>query len=216
MSIAQRSLTHSCCPPLLTPYPPRYATVLEAERSLLYTLGFDFNIDVLHTHLARLLKRPRFKSMGLGATTQAASDFQQYAVSFANDIYVKDGTLLLEVRPRRRWRWLCTGRCCEVGGSMTRHASAAACCQPATYFRLPTPTAHTPCCPPAPVQWPLEKLAIAVYYMIFKGLKANNIRHIPTPPATSSGTPWCAGAHGVLGPAAGDKGWPLHVHWQLG
>lgn len=72
--------------------------MLEAERALLYTLGFDFNIDILHTHLARLLKRPRFKAMGLFGASKAAQDFQQYAISLANDIYTKDGTLVLEVR----------------------------------------------------------------------------------------------------------------------
>lgn len=64
-------------------------------------------------------------------------------------------------------------------------------------------------CPPAPswslLQYPLDKIAIAIYYMIFKGLKANNIRHIPTPPPTSSGTPWCAWgcSRGWAGPGSG-------------
>lgn len=75
-----------------------YAAVLEAERALLYTVGFDFNIDVIHTHLGRLLKRPRFKAMGLDdSKRQYAKKFQQYVLNAGNDIYTKDGMLVLQV-----------------------------------------------------------------------------------------------------------------------
>lgn len=69
-----------------------YEAVLEAERALLYTVGFDFNVEIIHTWLARLLKRPRFKAMGLKDNTH----FQQHLVGIANDLYKKDGTMLLQ------------------------------------------------------------------------------------------------------------------------
>jgi hypothetical protein len=71
-----------------------YSAVLEAERALLYTVGFDFNVDIVHTHVARLLTRPRFKAMGL-ATNRPA---QNQLVAISNDIYQKDGLLVLEVK----------------------------------------------------------------------------------------------------------------------
>lgn len=91
-------------PPPLTPaqqaaarsfWTDMYDAVLEAERALLYTVGFDFNIDIIHTHLARLLNRPRFDAIKLKENLT----FQQYAINMANDIYGKDAMLVLEVRP---------------------------------------------------------------------------------------------------------------------
>lgn len=84
-----------------------YEAVLEAERALLYTIGYDFNVDIIHTHLARMLKRPRFVAIDL----EHNKLFQQYVVNLANDVYAKDGQLLLQVRPLRTCRCSCC--CCR-------------------------------------------------------------------------------------------------------
>lgn len=87
-------------PPLDLPVDPLqavYSAVLEAERALLYTVGFDFNVDIVHTHVARLLTRPRFKAMGLTSN----SLLQNHLVAISNDIYQKDGLLVLEVKSMR-------------------------------------------------------------------------------------------------------------------
>lgn len=70
-----------------------YEAVLEAERALLYTVGFDFNVEIIHTWLARLLNRPRFKSIGLKQNKM----FQQHLIGIANDVYLKDATMVLQV-----------------------------------------------------------------------------------------------------------------------
>ena len=74
-------------------YTNMWAAVLEAERALLYTVGFDFNVELIHTYLARLCNRPRMKAVKLDKNKY----FQQQLVSMANDVYKKDGTLALQV-----------------------------------------------------------------------------------------------------------------------
>ena len=89
-----------------------YGAVLEAERALLYTVGFDFNVEIVHTHMARLLKRPRFE--GLKKNTY----FQQQLINIANDIYKKDSTLVLQVGGRlggREWRVVGASKCPGLG-----------------------------------------------------------------------------------------------------
>lgn len=107
-----------------------YASVLEAERALLYTVGFDFNVDIIHTHIARLLKRPRFEKLNL----RVNKTFCQFCLGIANDVYGKDGALAL--------------------------------------------------------MYPVEKIAIAAYYFVFKAAKANKMQAIPQPEQGASGTPW--------------------------
>lgn len=69
-------------------------------------MGFDFNIEILHTYVARLLNRPRFRKIKL----QENVNFQQKLVGLSNDIYHKDATVVLQVRngagrPGRRCSW---------------------------------------------------------------------------------------------------------------
>lgn len=71
-----------------------YASTFEAERAILYTVGFDFNIDLPHTHIAALLRLPRF------AYLQKNVAFHQLAINFCNDIMRKDGTLVLQYTAR--------------------------------------------------------------------------------------------------------------------
>ncbi len=67
-----------------------YSSALEAEHAILYTVGFDFNVDLPHTHIAALLRRSRFKYL------QHNTHFHQLAINFCNDIMRKDGTMVLQ------------------------------------------------------------------------------------------------------------------------
>lgn len=67
-----------------------FASVLEAERAVLYTVGFDFNVDLPHTQIASLLRLPRFDYLKVN------TEFQQLAVNICNDIMRRDGTLVLQ------------------------------------------------------------------------------------------------------------------------
>jgi hypothetical protein len=69
-----------------------YEAVLEAERSLLQTLGFDFSVEVLHAHMARLCWRRPFVDLGL----HRHREFHQLIVNLSNDVYTMDGTMLLQ------------------------------------------------------------------------------------------------------------------------
>lgn len=55
-------------------------------------------MEIIHTYVARLLNRPRFRKIGL----QSNLYFQQKLIAFSNDIYHKDATMVLQARAPRR------------------------------------------------------------------------------------------------------------------
>lgn len=57
-------------------------------------VGFDFNVEIIHTYVARLLNRPRFRKIGL----QSNLGFQQKLIALSNDIYHRDATVVLQAR----------------------------------------------------------------------------------------------------------------------
>ncbi|GAB4818729.1 hypothetical protein N2152v2_005775 [Parachlorella kessleri] len=105
-----------------------FASLVEAERAILYTVGFDFNIDLPHTQFVQLLRRPRFTYLKENA------EFHQYALNFCNDVMRKDGTLVL--------------------------------------------------------QYTSGEIALAVFYLIFKAAKRENLSAIPQPEGEPDGSPW--------------------------
>ncbi|KAL6780887.1 hypothetical protein ACKKBG_A08880 [Auxenochlorella protothecoides x Auxenochlorella symbiontica] len=67
-----------------------FATVLDGECLLLHTVGFDFDVDLVHSRLVGLLRSPRFRHL------LAVPALHQQMLSSCNDILVHDSGLLLE------------------------------------------------------------------------------------------------------------------------
>jgi hypothetical protein len=175
-----------------------YAAVLEAERALLYTVGFDFNVEIVHTHMARLLKRPRFEAL------KKNTYFQQQLINIANDIYKKDSTLVLQVGG---WAggWLAGASkpASVVGGAAWRRGARQCqkfvrrrCClllAPPGLLLLSAETllACGPPCPAClPLQYPVDKIALASFYLVFKGAKVHKVDLVPQPEPGAGGVPW--------------------------
>lgn len=143
------------------PFRVMYDAVLEAERALLYTIGFDFNVDVIHVHLARVVNRPRMRAAGMHVHKIA----QNTLVGVANDVYTKDSLLVLQVRCSltcwQRLAWAAAGRqdsnnhCLGTSlGCMQGPFPASA---RLAVFRFEVYATHSPppaCLPPSPAAVP--------------------------------------------------------------
>lgn len=71
-----------------------YKLVLAAEEAVLFTIGFDFNVDLVYIHMAALLRHDRF------ARLKDDVKFQQHLVNFCNDLMKKDNTMVLQYPAR--------------------------------------------------------------------------------------------------------------------
>lgn len=67
-----------------------YSAVLNAEWCLMHALDFDFNVDLVHSEVAKALKLPSLEQV------KDVPKLQQAVVSCCNDVMKKDGTLVLQ------------------------------------------------------------------------------------------------------------------------